>query len=241
MGRDGARARPARGRRRRPKLDLPKAAADDLGSASPAALDAPRVAGSGLGEGEGGPTTGKEAAWSTLSTVGTPLLCSVPAPREDEAPLPPPCSPWRTRPLHGAPGSPPRLGSSAPAAQISRAGRTARYSPVRQGRRWRGARRRRAGTRAPRWIHRGPAPGEVEEREREGAGRAAVGMQHPQGCACRGHRCILQQKPLQYRPRLQNADATGCGIGWRGPYCCMLHSTQDAFKAARSAFSTIRC
>jgi hypothetical protein len=130
MGRDGARARPARGRRRRrPKLDLPKAAAAaDLGSASPAALDAPRVAGSGLGEGEGGPTTGKEAAWSTSSTVGTPLLCSAPAPREDEAPLPlpPPCSPWRTRPLQGAPGSPPRLGSSAPLPPPRSRGRVGR-------------------------------------------------------------------------------------------------------------------
>jgi hypothetical protein len=115
----------------------------------------------------------------------------------------------------------PRELRSAPAAQISRAGRTARYSPVCRGRRWRGARRRRTGTRAPRWIRRGPAPGEVEERGREGAGRAAVGMQRPQGCACRGHRCILQHalrlplEPLQYRPRLQNADAAPAAASTR--------------------------
>jgi hypothetical protein len=105
-------------------------------------------------------------------------------------------------------------------------GRTACCGPVRRGRhRW-GARRRRQGRCSSLDTPRAGC-GEVEERKREsGAGRAAsggweLGMQRPQGCACRGHRCILQQalrlplELLQCGPRLQNACSTSWSIPWR--------------------------
>jgi hypothetical protein len=117
----------------------------------------------------------------------------------------------------------PRELRSAPAAQISRAGRTARYIPVRRGEGdgWGHAVSARgrallAGSVAGRLLAKSRRGG------REGAGRAAVGMQRPQGCACGGHRCILQHAlrlPLEAATvppaSAKRRCSTGCSICWR--------------------------
>jgi hypothetical protein len=115
------------------------------------------------------------------SPAGTPLLCFAPAPREDEAPLPlaPSCSrvedapsPWST----GISAAPRELRSRRP----NLVGRSdGALQPCPPGKDMVGSTSSQRGARARRWIRRGAAAGEVEERERGVRGGQRLGCSVP--------------------------------------------------------------